>query len=382
MNGSQVVADFLLAFASLCREGDVATLSPVQRYELESKVNLFVARAETIRLTLPGFPLKSPDRDGKVLGALPDVGERQALAFLNRFCESVKVFYAPGCVIDLFSDGLTFNDLLNIPRNVANAYHHELRTLCASPNIVWHSYSTVDPSFDRETGDVDTVLDPYWRTAPVESEADIPLNGRELELAVLLARERRSVFTEIDTPESQRIEICARRMVQRGIALDGFLAAKLPSGVRLTVHAPKHDTAKVPVKVHAGSDNGALPWHSVLLSQLNGEWLMLSKSDVIQNFDAAIVGKAGKPWYFAEGGGALGASCEISVVHRDDFGLLITPRGVGVGEVDCMSLSSSAIAALTKRYGFVVLRGFRVDDEHALVKFTEQFGRPYEWHKN
>ncbi|WP_175919180.1 L-tyrosine/L-tryptophan isonitrile synthase family protein [Burkholderia pyrrocinia] len=377
MSGASAVAGFRLAFGQLCRDGDVDRLSAAQRDALDAQVGACVTRGQPIRLTLPGFPLKSPDRRGRVLGMLPDRGEQLALGYLDAFCETVRRFYAPGCVVDLFSDGLTFFDLLDVRRADANAYHRALRELVVSRNIVWHSYSTVDPSFDRDASDVDAALAPYW---PADDDKRCDARGeRVAELTALLAGERRIVLADADTATRARLSRAAQRMAERGVALDGFLDAKLPAGLRLTVHAAPHGSKKIPIRLHAGGGDGALPWRNVLLQTKNGEFAMLSKSQVDQTVNAALVTKGGEPWYFAEGDDPVLNRCAISVVHRDDFGLLVEPNADEAGRIDCCALSKDALATMLRRHGFVVLRGFRVDDEAALVKFTEQFGKLYVW---
>ncbi|WP_186184943.1 L-tyrosine/L-tryptophan isonitrile synthase family protein [Burkholderia gladioli] len=396
-----VVERFMAVFAArLSREGELARLSPAQRDELATKAHAFVARGEPIRLTLPGFPLKAPLASGKVLGALPDAGERAALAYLDAFCEEVAGFHAPGCLLDLFSDGLTFHDLLGVPREVANCYHHALRELHASRHLVWHSYSSVDPAFDRAIDSADRALAPYW-PEPRALLADVRHARRVASLRGLLARERGLGAGDVAAGEPDEhpakhpagsaisrsgpaagappdLEADARRMAERGIALDAFLAASLPDGIRLTVHDPAPEQRKIPVRMHARRGEAALPWHGVLVYRTNGETIMLSKQAAIDELDVAVIGRAGQPWCGVEGAAPLAERCDMEIVHGEDFGLLVTPRADG-GSLDCNALPCEAVAALTRRYGFVVLRGFEVADEDALVAFTSQFGRPYIW---
>ncbi|WP_185626667.1 L-tyrosine/L-tryptophan isonitrile synthase family protein [Burkholderia stagnalis] len=402
-----VVERFMAVFAArLSREGELARLSPAQRDELATKAHAFVARGEPIRLTLPGFPLKAPLASGKVLGALPDAGERAALAYLDAFCEEVAGFHAPGCLIDLFSDGLTFHDLLGVPREVANRYHHALRELHASRHLVWHSYSSVDPTFERATDSADRALAPYW-PEPRALLGDARHARRVASLRGLLARERGlagaagqgaagdaaaglaehpapDLVNHPTVPAGQAagtpadLEAAARRMAERGIALDAFLAASLPDGIRLTVHDPAPEQRKVPVRMHARRGDAALPWHGVLVYRSNGETIMLSKQAAVDELEVAVIGRAGQPWCGVEGAAPLAEHCDMEIVHGEDFGLLVTPRPSS-GRLDCNALSREAVAALTRRYGFVVLRGFEVADEDALVAFTSQFGRPYIW---
>jgi len=62
-----------------------------------------------IRMVLPAFPFKSPNRKGKVLGALPDLGEEIALASLQGFCNGIGQVYQHGAEITIASDGLVYN---------------------------------------------------------------------------------------------------------------------------------------------------------------------------------------------------------------------------------------------------------------------------------
>lgn len=57
-----------------------------------------VEAGEPLLFTLPGFPCKSPN-PAKVLGHLPDEGERSSLRFLDDLCTRVTEAYPPalGC---------------------------------------------------------------------------------------------------------------------------------------------------------------------------------------------------------------------------------------------------------------------------------------------
>lgn len=62
-----------------------------------------------IRIILPGFPFKSPNTTDKVLGALPDFGEKLALAHLNGLGQNIAAIYEHGAEIHISSDGLVYN---------------------------------------------------------------------------------------------------------------------------------------------------------------------------------------------------------------------------------------------------------------------------------
>ena len=72
-------------------------------------VEEFVKKNEAVRMVLPAFPFKSPNRKDKVLGSMPDLGEELALMHLNGLCDSITEIYEPGANITITSDGLVYN---------------------------------------------------------------------------------------------------------------------------------------------------------------------------------------------------------------------------------------------------------------------------------
>ena len=74
-----------------------------------------VVKGEPVRMVLPAFPFKSPNRRDKTLGSLPDLGEELALMHLNGLCESIAEVYDHGAKVVITSDGLVYNGKLSLP---------------------------------------------------------------------------------------------------------------------------------------------------------------------------------------------------------------------------------------------------------------------------
>jgi hypothetical protein len=68
-----------------------------------------IKKGTTVKLVLPAFPFKSPNRHDKVLGALPDLGEEIALAKLQSLCDNIRDVYEHGADCYITSDGLVYN---------------------------------------------------------------------------------------------------------------------------------------------------------------------------------------------------------------------------------------------------------------------------------
>ena len=62
-----------------------------------------------VRMIIPAFPFKSPNKVDKVIGTLPDLGEELALAHLNGLCETIIEVYKPGAEVTILSDGIVYS---------------------------------------------------------------------------------------------------------------------------------------------------------------------------------------------------------------------------------------------------------------------------------
>jgi len=68
-----------------------------------------IEQQSEIRLSLPAFPFKSPNKVSKVLGSLPDCGEEIALLHLDAMCRAIGDVYKHGAKLYIVSDGLMYN---------------------------------------------------------------------------------------------------------------------------------------------------------------------------------------------------------------------------------------------------------------------------------
>lgn len=74
-----------------------------------------IKKGTAVKLVLPAFPFKSPNRHDKVLGALPDLGEEIALAKLQSLCDNIRDVYEHGADCYIVSDGLVYNGKILSP---------------------------------------------------------------------------------------------------------------------------------------------------------------------------------------------------------------------------------------------------------------------------
>jgi Pyoverdine/dityrosine biosynthesis protein len=83
------------------------------RNKVFDRVTQHIESQTVIRMILPAFPFKSPNKGGKVLGDLPDTAEEIALKHLHGLCTMIGEVHAPGAQLYIVSDGLMYNGKLH-----------------------------------------------------------------------------------------------------------------------------------------------------------------------------------------------------------------------------------------------------------------------------
>lgn len=83
----------------------------ISRMIFEENIRDVIQKRRPLHMVLPAFPFKSPNREDKVLGSLPDLGEEIALARLDGLCAQLCEIY-PDSSLTLVSDGLVYNGMM------------------------------------------------------------------------------------------------------------------------------------------------------------------------------------------------------------------------------------------------------------------------------
>ncbi|MEU1308405.1 isocyanide synthase family protein [Streptomyces cinnamoneus] len=259
-----------------------ATAGPGAHPEQLRQIRQFTDAGEPVLFTLPGFPCKSPN-PAKVLGHLPDEGERLSLAFLDRLCARIGEIYEPGARMLICSDGHIFGDLIDVPDAHIDAYGDELRTLISGEGL--HHLDTFDMRHVHGDADYDTkralVTDAY---AP--SLAALRAQVRSDEETARLYRGITRFLAE-DTAEftgtrSALQRACRERaygVIARSRAWGDLIAHCHPRSVRLSIHPQRPGAAKFGIRLLEAADAWATPWHTAVLRQPGGEARLMHRAD-------------------------------------------------------------------------------------------------------
>ncbi|MEV7771052.1 isocyanide synthase family protein [Kitasatospora sp. NPDC086791] len=242
----------------------------------------FIAAGEPIVFTLPGFPCKSPN-PAKVLGHLPDEGERLSLTFLDRLCAEIGRLHPPGARILICSDGHIFGDLIDVPDDHIDAYSDELAAMIDREglgHLATFDLRAVfgDLPYDRKRARV------HERYAPtVEELREQVLTDQE---TLLLYRGITRFLTEdavgFTGTRSALQRECRRRaygVIQRSRAWGELIAEHHPRAVRLSIHPQPAGVAKFGIRLLAAADVWTTPWHSSVLHRADGEWELLRSEE-------------------------------------------------------------------------------------------------------
>ncbi|CAO1613211.1 unnamed protein product [Parajaminaea phylloscopi] len=261
-------------------------VGPIDRFESSFKPALMrhlrscVIRKEMIRLVLPAFPFKSPNRQLKTLGADPDVGERLALQHLDHLAATLSRYHSAGVVVLIISDGACYNDLLGVEDAEVLQYAHNLQQIIARCKLTHvHIVSLFEPlgrenptsaaEYAQEIPGLRQRLIETYMPADYDFEVEIQRDANALAtyrgylrfLSSDLAQDARMVGLSKSAIKRQQALI-ARQMIQRGKAFAQFILAAMPPHVRLSIHAGDN-TDKLSIRLTPGESPLSTPWHNI-----------------------------------------------------------------------------------------------------------------------
>lgn len=238
-----------------------------------NQIAQFVRVGEPLLFTLPGFPCKSPNPD-KVLGTLPDEGERLSLAFLDDLCVAIKKVYSPGARMLICSDGHIFGDLIGVPDNDIDAYAKGIREIIRAESrtrIATFSLANMlgSLSYDEKREQIVNSFAP----SPQELHDWVHSDDNAARLYRGITRflvEDTVGFTGSRSALQRRCRERAYGVIQRSTAWGALIAQQFPRSVRLSIHPQPADAEKFGIRLLGISDMWTTPWHSCVVLHPDG----------------------------------------------------------------------------------------------------------------
>ncbi|MCX4671121.1 isocyanide synthase family protein [Streptomyces sp. NBC_01381] len=265
------------------------------------RITGFIRDGAPIVFTLPGFPCKSPN-PAKVLGHLPDRGERLSLTFLNTLCGEIERIYPPGARVIICSDGHVFGDLIGVPDDHIDAYADDLRLQIDRGGLDRLSVFDLrdvlgDLPHDTKRAHVHDHYAPTLDALRTEIRAD----DHALALYRGITRFLAEDTAHWTGTRSALQRMCRQRaygVIQRSRAWGDLIAEHHPDAVRLSIHPQPIGATKFGIRLLDAPDAWTTPWHSAALHRADGTWTLMPRAEAARW--GRLVRRDGRPSHFAE----------------------------------------------------------------------------------
>lgn len=265
------------------------------------RTKAFILRNDPVHFVIPAFPAKSHN-PRKVVGTLPDLGERLAVEFLQSFCEHVRHVYPPGARITICSDGHVFADVLGIPDDDVTHYRDELSRLIAATGGNAIDLYTLDDVFGLTSYDEmrDLLVSGYTTpVATLREQARSDLSARSMFNGMhrFMVEDQTPLHPELSrTKIREACKEMAYVMIQRSRAWGDLVGEKFPDSLRLSIH-PQHSHAeKIGFHLIRTRDSWLTPWHGVVID--DGTSFTLVKRSQAEDMNASLIWRNGRPSHY------------------------------------------------------------------------------------
>ncbi|MBL1083104.1 isocyanide synthase family protein [Streptomyces actinomycinicus] len=241
----------------------------------------FVRAGAPVVFTLPGFPCKSPN-PAKVLGHLPDQGERLSLGFLHTLCTEIERIHPPGARVIICSDGHVFGDLIHVPDAHIDAYADELRALMTGQSLTRLSLFDLrdalgDLPYDEARARVHDHHAPDLDTLRAEVRADDHTRALYRGITRFLLEDT-AAWTGTRSALQRACRQRAYGVIQRSRAWGDLVAEHHPDAVRLSIHPQPVGAPKFGIRLLDAADAWTTPWHSAALHRPDGTWTLMPRA--------------------------------------------------------------------------------------------------------
>ena len=262
---------------------------PTDRYKdgmrpkMLDTVRTFVTKGEPINMLVPAYPFKSPNHEAKVLGPLPDIGERMSLEHFNSIGARIQRIYPKGAQVTIVSDGLCYNDLLGVSDKEVFNYTKGLHRIAESRGLEHLRFTDIfelignEPSpttaeeYSYCIGQLKERLFASFRPSGYNFDENIKQDKNALSTyrgyIKFLESDLATFFSESGMSKSaikKYSSKVARGMIERGKAFSTLVDSKSPVHVRLSIHA-SDNTRKLSVTLlphERYSSFPVTPWHN------------------------------------------------------------------------------------------------------------------------
>ncbi|WP_444995830.1 L-tyrosine/L-tryptophan isonitrile synthase family protein [Aliikangiella sp. IMCC44359] len=263
-----------------------------------------VEHEKPIKLILPAFPVKSPNRR-KTLSHLPDYGEFLAMTRLVDLCKEIENIYSPGAKLIICSDGRVFADVIHVSDSHVTEYGNAIKAYAMEHLTGYIEFYNLDNVYEK--------VDDF---AMLREELMIQYGESWISLRRRIKNEREAStmylgitkfmledfsgiekFSQLSrTALQKKAKLAAYRVIQRSNAWSRLLKKHFPEAVRLSIHPQYLVSEKIGISMLTENDVWTTPWHSVVVK--HKEEIMLLPKEEAEKLGCVLVYADGKPSHF------------------------------------------------------------------------------------
>ncbi|MEV4443512.1 isocyanide synthase family protein [Streptomyces sp. NPDC049577] len=305
--GTSVEARVLGLLLPHHRTPGAAGPGPAEHPEQLAQIREFTDAGRPVVFTLPGFPCKSPN-PAKVLGHLPDEGERLSLTFLDRLCARIGEVYAPGARLVICSDGHIFGDVIGVPDAHVDAYMDELRAMIRREGLTHlETFDLRDVHGDLDHDTKRRLVTAAHAPSRDALRAQVRTDEETARLYRGITRFLVEDTADHDGTRSALQRACRSRaydVIARSRAWGALIARCHPRSVRLSIHPQPPGARKFGIRLLDSADVWATPWHTAVLRDRGGAARLMRRAEAERL--GRLVWRDGRPSHFLETGVATG----------------------------------------------------------------------------
>ncbi|MCC5651876.1 isocyanide synthase family protein [Nostoc sp. XA013] len=265
------------------------------------KVQFLIEQQKPLHFILPAFPAKSPNPQ-KVLGTMPDMGERLSLEFLQSLCDQIREIYAPGAKLTICSDGLIFNDLIAVSDENVTLYGQRIQVLLNEIEADAIDVFNLEDMYTKMSFDEmrKTLVEVYAQ--PIETiQESVKNDEQHRKMFNGIHRFLFEDYLVLEPDKSRnkiRVECKARayKVIQRSHAWSALIAKLYPKSLRLSIHPQPYHSEKIGIHLIKTLDQWGTPWHNAPV--FDGKEFVLMKRSHLESMGASLVWHNGHPSHY------------------------------------------------------------------------------------
>jgi pyoverdine/dityrosine biosynthesis protein Dit1 len=238
------------------------------------KLALLIQGHQTLEFNLLAFPFKSGNKDRNVIGSLPDMAERKSLEYLNFLISKIKKIYV-NSTLTIYTDGLLFNDLFEIPDQTVLAYEASLKKLAADfPDLKIILFGDLLDKKGLHVQNLRNEIDLKSKQIPPKTQETM-----RKRIANEINHSQHSFLKLSPHAQEKSLDQLCTLVLGRDQGVKDFIEQfQGKNSIRLSIHYQKDFARKVGIKL---SDHSVVtPPNGVLVQEKDGTSLIKFKSQV------------------------------------------------------------------------------------------------------